>query len=60
MTENKKTVDKSCPICGEDIRSDAKVHEFCKLCGIGIKEPEFAPQYETTTGEIFIFAAIIA
>ena len=44
-----------CPICGESIRSDANIHKFCKLCGMGIPDPEFAPKYETMGGEWLYF-----
>jgi hypothetical protein len=55
MIENEVEFDKKCPICGEIVRSDANVHEFCKLCGMGISDPEFAPRYETSNGEILYF-----
>jgi hypothetical protein len=55
MNENEIDLDKKCPICGEIVRSDANVHEFCKLCGMGITDTEFAPQIETTTGEVLYF-----
>jgi endogenous inhibitor of DNA gyrase (YacG/DUF329 family) len=35
---------KSCPICGKAIISDASVREFCGLCGMGIPEPLNAPK----------------
>jgi hypothetical protein len=38
--------EKKCPICNENIRSDAKVHEFCKLCGMGIPEPSKTPKIQ--------------
>jgi endogenous inhibitor of DNA gyrase (YacG/DUF329 family) len=48
-------MDKKCPICGEIVRSDANVHEFCKLCGMGISDLEFAPKIKTTDGEFLYF-----
>jgi predicted nucleic acid-binding Zn ribbon protein len=47
--------EKNCPICGENIRSDAKVHEFCKLCGMGIPDPELAPRYKPPGGDMQYF-----
>ena len=38
--------EKKCPICNENIRSDANVHEFCKLCSMGIPEPSRAPKIQ--------------
>jgi hypothetical protein len=47
--------EKKCPICGEVIRSDANVQEFCDLCGMGIPNPEFAPRMETMGGKWLYF-----
>jgi hypothetical protein len=48
-------LEKKCPICERDVRSDANVQEFCKLCGMGIPDPEFAPRYQTLGGYIHYF-----
>jgi hypothetical protein len=55
MNLNKVDIDKKCPICGEIVRSDANVHKFCQLCGMGISDPDFAPKYETINKEILYF-----
>jgi hypothetical protein len=39
--------EKECPICSKKIRSDATVNEYCKLCGMGIPEPEEVPNLQT-------------
>lgn len=39
--------EKKCPICNENIRSDANIHKYCKLCGMGIPEPPVAPKLQT-------------
>jgi len=39
--------EKKCPICEENVRSDANIHEFCKLCGMGIPEPSEVPKLQT-------------
>ncbi|UCF12995.1 MAG: hypothetical protein JSW06_01745 [Thermoplasmatales archaeon] len=39
--------EKKCPICNKDIRSDANIHEYCKLCGMGIPEPSVVPKLQT-------------
>ena len=44
--DNDIVEEKKCPICDENIRSDANVHEFCKLCGMGIPEPSEAPKIQ--------------
>ena len=51
--------DKDCPICGKTVRSDAKIHEFCKLCGMGIPGLEFAPKYKNKNGDIYYFCCDI-
>ena len=39
--------EKKCPICNDNIRPDANVHEFCKFCGMEIPEPLEAPKIQT-------------
>jgi uncharacterized C2H2 Zn-finger protein len=39
-----------CPICSKTIWSDATIHEYCKLCGMGITEPSTAPRIKTKEG----------
>ena len=39
--------EKKCPICSKTIRSDATIHEYCKLCGMGIPEFSEAPKLQT-------------
>jgi YHS domain-containing protein len=55
MLEDNIMEEKGCPICGEAIRSEANEHIFCKLCGMGVQNPEFAPRYQTMGGEVFYF-----
>jgi len=45
--------EQKCPICSKTIRSDAAIHEYCKLCGMGIPEPEEAPKLQTEEGIIY-------
>ncbi len=45
--------EKKCPICNENIRSDANVHEYCKLCGMGIPKPSVAPKLQTKNGIVY-------
>jgi len=47
MDQNNSEEEKKCPICGESIRSDAVIHEYCKLCGMGIPEPSVSPKLQT-------------
>jgi hypothetical protein len=55
INENEFEIEKKCSICGEIVRSDATVHEFCKLCGMGISDPELAPKIKTANGEVLYF-----
>lgn len=45
--------EKKCPICNKDIRSDANIHEYCKLCGMGIAEPSESPKVQTKDGTAY-------
>jgi len=47
--------EKECPICSKKIRSDAAIHEFCKLCGMGIPEPKDVPKIQTKDGKYDYF-----
>ncbi len=47
--------EKLCPICSQIIRSDADVHEYCTLCGMGIPVHLSAPTYKTMDGKILYF-----
>jgi hypothetical protein len=58
MNSNGTENEIECPICGEVIRSDANVHEFCKLCGMGIPNPEYAPRFETMGGKWIYFCCM--
>jgi YHS domain-containing protein len=55
MNENGIGLDKKCPICGEIVRSDANVSEFCRLCGMGISDPESVHKFRTENGETLYF-----
>lgn len=50
MSQNTNEDEKKCPICDELIRSDATLHDYCKLCGMGISEPFKAPKLQTDKG----------
>ncbi len=45
--------EKKCPICSKTIRSDATIHEYCKLCGMGIPEPSEASKLRTKKGTLY-------
>ena len=45
--------EKKCPICSKAIRSDANIHEYCKLCGMGIPEPSEVPKLQTEEGMVY-------
>ena len=45
--------EKKCPICHENIRSDANIHEFCKLCGMGIPDNSEVPKLQTEDGTVY-------
>ncbi len=49
--------DKVCPICNERILSDAKIHEFCGLCGMGICNPSSVQSYKTDNGKSLYFCS---
>ena len=49
MNQNSEE-EKKCPICDKTIRSDATIHEYCKLCGMGISEPSEVPKIQTKKG----------
>ncbi len=45
--------EKKCPICEKNIRSDANIHEYCKLCGMGVPEPSDTPKLEIKEGTVY-------
>ena len=45
--------EKKCPICSKPIRSDAAIHEYCKLCGMGIPDTLEAPKLRTEGGTLY-------
>jgi YHS domain-containing protein len=47
--------EKKCPICEKTIRSDADIHEFCKLCGMGIPDSASVPKIQTKNGKYDYF-----
>lgn len=47
--------DKNCPICSKEIRSDAAIHEYCKLCGMGIPEVRNVPQINVDDEKTYFF-----
>lgn len=50
MTSNNEKI---CPICKKEIRSDANIHDFCALCGMGISsESTQTPNYKSQHGKI--------
>lgn len=53
MKMNQNGKEMKCPICDKTIRSDAAIHEYCKLCGIGIVEPSEAPKIQTEEGTAY-------
>jgi len=53
MDKNSDKEEKICPICSKNIRSDAAIHEYCKLCGMGIPKPFEAPKLQTDEGLAF-------
>ena len=57
MGHNSSEEEKKCPICNESIRSDAAIHDYCKLCGMGISEPFEAPKLQTDKG-LAIFCCV--
>ncbi len=50
MDQHSGEKEKRCPICNEIIRSDASLHDYCKLCGMGITDPYNAPKLQTKKG----------
>lgn len=55
MEEDDDLDEQKCPICSKKIRSDAAIHEYCKLCGMGIPDPEEAPKLQTDDGKMVYF-----
>ena len=55
MDERKEMEEKNCPICDRAVRSDATVSEFCKLCGMGIPEPNSTGIYFDAHGKVDYF-----
>ncbi|MFW9971356.1 MAG: hypothetical protein ACFFDF_14275 [Candidatus Odinarchaeota archaeon] len=47
--------EKLCPICSKIIRSDAEVHKYCTLCGMGIPEYLSVPNHIDKDGKILWF-----
>ncbi len=47
--------EKICPICSKTITSDAEIHEFCALCGMGISDPISSLIYKNNDGKILVF-----
>ena len=45
----------NCPLCGKDVRSDAKTHEFCELCGMGIIASDLSSIFRDFDGKNHIF-----
>jgi hypothetical protein len=45
----------ACPFCQEPLWSDASVHEFCAMCGMGIERPETCPTIFSRRGEVLYF-----
>ncbi|MHA2431448.1 MAG: hypothetical protein ACXACC_10535 [Promethearchaeota archaeon] len=54
MDENIKE-EKKCPICDMVIRSDATIHKYCKLCGMGILNPSKVPKHLAKDGKTDYF-----
>lgn len=52
MNQNSEE-EKKCPICDKTIHSEATIHEFCKLCGMGIPEPLEVPKIQTKEGAAY-------
>lgn len=55
MNQKSNEEEKICPICSKTVRSDATIHEYCKLCGMGIPEPLEAPKLQTKNGKTYYF-----
>ncbi len=47
--------EKLCPICSKTIRSDADVHEYCTLWGMGIPVHLSAPTYKDKDEKMLYF-----
>lgn len=47
--------EKLCPICSKIIRSDANVHDYCALCGMGIPVDLSTPTYKNKNGKVLYF-----
>ncbi|MFW9948589.1 MAG: hypothetical protein ACFFKA_00515 [Candidatus Thorarchaeota archaeon] len=47
--------EKFCPICSKIIRSDADIHKYCALCGMGIPEYFSTPNYKDKEGKSMWF-----
>ena len=45
--------EKKCPICEKNIHSDANIHEYCKLCGMGIPNTSEVPKLQTEEGTLY-------
>ena len=56
MSKNKIILEeKKCPICDIIIRSDASIHDFCKLCGMGIPNTTNVPKIQSDDGKNYYF-----
>ena len=53
MNQKSSEEDIKCPICSKSIQSDASIHEYCKLCGMGIAEPSEVPKIQTNEGTVY-------
>ncbi len=47
--------EKNCPICGKSIKSDADIHLFCSLCGMGIPNELSHLVYKNIKGKLLHF-----
>jgi len=47
--------EKLCPICSKRVRSDADVHKYCMLCGMGIPDYLSSVSYKEKEGKIIYF-----
>jgi YHS domain-containing protein len=53
--ESNGLIEEVCPICNKEIRSDANIHTFCQLCGMGILDIALAPKYKNQDGRNYYF-----
>ncbi|MFX1593944.1 MAG: hypothetical protein ACFFCL_14730 [Promethearchaeota archaeon] len=47
--------EKLCPICSKIVRSDAELHDYCKLCGMGISVNLTTPRLKDKEGNVLYF-----